>query len=293
MNRRTFRNLLDAHALLFACAMLLTGCAASRRVDPSKPRAEAPYPVVLAPSEERSRAAERGWEHLLAEQGITTSAPAPTFHPTTATLSALPASLSAPLRLPQVGGGDGKEPTDEETRESLRRFLERVDVVLGVQSSQLSLVEFEKTEGTLTRAVYQQNPFEFPLRGNYGRVEVSFDNERRVVSLSSTAIPEIERLRRAFAGVQQDRLSAEKALAAINGRAITYTDAAGNTQTRTVAAQGETSVRELVVYPLPSKADPLVLQLHVAWEVAVGGGTPLYVYVDAVSGEVIAVAPNV
>jgi hypothetical protein len=57
-----------------------------------------------------------------------------------------------------------------------------------------------------------------------------------------------------------------------------------------VGAQGQTSVRELVVLPVRAPADAATLELRVAWEVAVGGGgSPLLVYVDAVTGEQISV----
>jgi hypothetical protein len=291
MNEHLFRLLPHTLARIFVCmalAFVASSCAASRGIDPSKPRAEAPYPVKLSPSDDRVKAARDAWTRLLSEQGVA-NPPAATFHPITATIISLPSALSAPLRLPSVGGAEGKEPSDEEMREALRRFLATAGGVLGVQPAELSLVAYDDAGSGLTRAVYRQTPFEFPLRGEFGRVEITFTPDRRITSLSSTAIPEVERLRRAFAALQQDRLNAEKAAAAINGRALTYTDAAGNAQTRNVAAQGETAVRELVVYPVPSKTEPETIELYLAWEVAIGGGPPLFVYVDAFTGGQIAV----
>ena len=288
MNEHLFRLPLHALARAIACAALAfaaTGCAASRGIDPTKPRAEAPYPVKLSPGAERDRFAREAWTRLLSDQGIA-NPPAATFHPITATISSLPSTLASPLRLASVGG---EKPSGEEMREALRRFLATASGVLGVQPSELSLVAYEDAGGGLTRTVYRQTPFEFPLRGPFGRVEITFTPDRRITSLSSTAIPEVERLRRAFAGLPQDRLTSEAAAAAVNGRTLTYIDAAGNAQTRTVAAQGGTAVRELVIYPVASKTEPETIELHLAWEVAVGGGTPLIVYVDAFTGKQIAV----
>lgn len=281
-----------SHALVLAvvCAALATlfaGCAAaSRGVDPSKPQPGAPYPATLSASEERAKAARDAWARLLADQGLT-GHPTPELRPITATLTALPsAPAAASLRLPRVGGEDGKEPTEEETREALRRFLAGAATPLGALPSELSLVSYESAPGGLKRAVYQQNPFEYPLRGGFGRVEITLTADRRVANLSSTAIPDAERLRRALALAPQDRITSEKAAASLAGRTLTFTDAAGNAQMRAVASQGETSARELVVYPLQAERDPTTLELHLAWEIAVGGaaGKPLLVYVDAVTG---------
>jgi hypothetical protein len=266
------------------------GCAAaSRGADPSQPRSESPYPVTLAASEERAKAAGDAWARLLAERGAGTPAP-PEWQPITATLRALPQASGPALLLPRVGGEEGQAPTGEETREALRRFLADAAPLLGVLPAELSLVAYDDAGGGLKRATYQQNPFIYPLRGGYGRVEVTFADDRRVVGLSSTAIPGAEGLRRALAAAfAPSKVTAEQAAAAISGRTLTYSDAAGNTQTRQVGAQGQTSVRELVVLPALSKTDAGTLELRIAWEVAVGGGAPLLAYVDAVTGEQVAV----
>lgn len=271
-----------------ALALLASACAGSRGVDPAKPSAGAPYPVTLTASAERERATREAWGRLLAEQGVT-SPPAPELQPITATLAAIPAALSAPLRLPRVGE-PGKEVGEEETRESLRRFLASAAPLLGVAPAELSLEAYGDAGGGATRAVYRQTPFEFPLRGDYGRVEITFAPDLRVLRLSSSAVPEVERLRRAFAALQQDRLTADKAAATLTGRAVTFLDPSGNVRTRTVA-QGEAQTREIVVYPVLSASDPSTLELHLAWEVLAAGPAPLIVYIDAFSGEQLAARP--
>lgn len=293
MGRLSLRREPRPLARAFVCAFLaaaVCGCAAaSRGADPSKPRSESLYPVTLAASEERVKAAGDAWARLAGERGAATPAQ-PEWQPITATLRALPQAAGPPLLLPRVGGEDGKGQTDEETREALRRFLASAAPMLGVLPAELSLVAYDDAGGRLKRATYQQNPFLYPLRGGYGRVEVTFADDRRVVGLSSTAIPGAEGLRRALAAAfAPSKVTAEQAAASISGRTLSYADAAGNTQTRDVGAQGQTSVRELVVLPVRSKTDAGMLELRVAWEIAVGGGAPLLVYVDAVTGEQVAV----
>ncbi|HEX7177639.1 MAG TPA: hypothetical protein VF240_20440 [Pyrinomonadaceae bacterium] len=293
MSRRTLRREPRALARAFVCALLaatVCGCAAaSRGADPSQPRSESSYPITLAASEERAKAAGDAWARLAGERGVATP-PQPEWQPITATLRALPQASGPPLLLPRIGGEEGKAPTDEETREALRRFIAGAAPLLGVVPAELSLIAYDDAGGPLKRATYQQNPFLYPMRGGYGRVEVTFAEDRRVVGLSSTAIPGAEGLRRVLAAsFASSKITAERAVASIAGRTLTYADAAGDTQTREVGAQGQTSVRELVVLPVRSKTDAGTLELRVAWEVAVGGGAPLLVYVDAITGEQVAV----
>lgn len=293
MNRQRIK--LSARAFALACALVsLTLAAAAcggatRGVDPTAPRAEGPpYPVLLARSEERNLAARNAWARIAKDQGENAAPLAPAFMPVTDTLEALPSG--AALRLPQVGG---ENPSEEEMRESLRRFLTDAATILGAHPSNLSLVVYEDWGEERTRAVYEQIPFAYPLRGPYGRVEVAFTKDRRIVALSSTAIPDVERLRRAFAALPiESRIAAERAVASINGRALVYADANGEMQARGVAAQGDAVARELVVYPVRSNSDPATLRLHLAWEVFVAGDPPVNVYVDAYTGERIAAVPS-
>jgi hypothetical protein len=143
-------------------------------------------------------------------------------------------------------------------------------------------------ENGVKQARYQQSPFIYPLRGGYGVLEISFTPDRRVLRLTSTAIPDTERLRRALTNVRQ-LVTAEQAATRLANRSVTYRDVAGAEQSYLIPPTTEASVRELVVYPLRPVAEPAALALHLAWEVAVDRqGTPLLVYVDAVTGEIIA-----
>lgn len=276
-----------------ALALLLPACAAATRPATERPRADAPpYPVVLAGSEERAASALANWKTVVGEQAAAI-APAPELQPVTATLKSLPATLSTPPSLPTVIITDDKQQSEEETRESLRRFISTAAPLLGVNPQQLSLVDVsDAPSGSLVvggakTARYQQNPFQYPLRNGFGVVQITFTTDGRVVALSSTAIPDTERLSRALAAVRPT-LAADKAVASLSNRAVTFTDRGGNQQTRTVAQSETVTARELVVFPV-RRADAATLELHVAWEVGVGGtDAPLLVYLDALTGEQLA-----
>jgi hypothetical protein len=274
-----------------ATAFMLGACAsAARPADAGRPRGnEPPKFAVLAASDERQAAALANWKSVVGEQAAAAS-PTPDLRPVTATLVALPAGLRDFPRLPLVVAGDANSRTEEETRESLRRFLATAAPMLGIDLKHVSLVNITDAEaGAGTRhAFYRQNPFAYPLRNGYGLIEVDFTPDLRVVGLSSTAVPDAERLGRTLATVPKT-LTAAQAIAALSNRAVTYTDGSGAQQTRTVNQLDATAARQLVVYPLRrDTADAAALELHVAWEVAADtSNAPLLVYVDAASGEVL------
>jgi hypothetical protein len=284
-----------ALALAWACGAC---AAASRKPDAARPAAAEPTNVTLEADDDRRERALAAWAALAHEAGLAVPPPAPELRPVTATLGAMPQAAVGRLKLPLVeirGAGPGARPTkeneDEALHESLRRFITSARDLLGVSLDQLSLVGV-RDEGTARVAAYEQRPFRRPLRNGYGRVEVRFAPDRSVLGLSSTAIPEADRLARALGQLRQREMTADQAAARIKGRAFTYTDAAGATRTRTVAANDAASVRDLVIYPVPRPGDPNALDLHAAWEVAVGGAGGVLAYVDAVTGEIIAAAPD-
>jgi hypothetical protein len=283
--------------LLTTFALALSACtSAARPASAERPRAnEPPRFAVLASSEERRAAALANWTMVLASQtGV--AAPTPELRPVTETLASLPTGLRDFPRLPLVIVKDEKTQTEEETRESLRRFLQTAAPMLGVDLKQLSLVRISDEPsggGGARRALYQQNPFAYPLRNGYGVIEVTFTPDLRVSGLSSTALPDTEQLGRTLASVPLT-LSAAQATAALANRPFSYTDRAGAQQTRTVTQAEPTAARQLVIFPIRRDAAPETLELHVAWEVAVGGPeSTLLVYVDAATGEVLGASQGV
>jgi hypothetical protein len=283
--------------LLTTFALALSACAsAARPASAERPRAnEPPRFAVLAASDERRAAALANWKTVLASQ-TGAAAPTPELRPVTETLASLPTGLRDYPRLPLVIVKDEKTQTEEETRESLRRFLQTAAPMLGVDLKQLSLVRISDEPsggGGARRALYQQNPFAYPLRNGYGVVEVTFTPDLRVLGLSSTGLPDAEQLGRTLASVPLT-LSAAQATAALSNRPFSYTDRAGAQQTRTVTQAEPAAARQLVIFPIRRDAAPETLELHVAWEVAVGGPeSTLLVYVDAATGEVLGAGQGV
>ncbi|MFL6229964.1 MAG: hypothetical protein ACJ741_14420 [Pyrinomonadaceae bacterium] len=277
-----------------ALACLYTGCAAgSRSPDPTRPRAgEQPYPVIFAADNDRRARALGNWATLANASGLAAGATAPELQPITATLRSLPANAAGALRLPLVeikttDKAATKASADEATRESLRRFITSVRDLLGVSLDALSLVDIREEAGARV-ALYQQAPFRFPLRGGYGRVEIRFAPDRTVLALSSTAIPDSTQLSRAIFTARSLAMPADQVAPKLAGRTFTLNTTAGAAETRTIATGETINVRELVVYPTARANDPNTLDLHLAWETAVGAEGDIIVYVDAVTGEVLA-----
>ena len=283
LKQRTLRG-----AAAAALALLLGACAAATRPPGAgRPGAnEPPKFAALAASDERRAGALVDWKTIVGDQAA--ASPTPELQPVTATLKSLPPNLQTPPRMPLVVLGDKKAQTEEETRESLRRFIATSAPLLGVTPQELSLVEVKDAAGGAKTARYQQNPFSYPLRNGYGVVEVTFTPDLRVVGLSSTAIPDSEQLRRSLAAVKPT-LDGGKAAAVLANRAIIFNDRNGVRQTHTVTQADAATARELVIFPVLRAEGAGTLELHVAWEVAVGGPeSPPLVYVDAVTGDVLA-----
>ncbi len=276
-------------AVLTLCALAFGACAAARGPDATRPRANEPaYPLILAASAERREQALGAWQALTQEQGLA-SAPQPELQTVTATISALPQGIT--LRLPKVEiASNAAESKDEATREALRRFITSAAPLLGVAAQDLSLVETKDAPDGTTLARYRQNPFPYPLRAEFGLIEIHFTADGHISALSSTALPDTERLARALTA-QTQKLTAKDAETRVKGRAFSYPGISNSTLSYTVGPDEVVKARELVIYPQRRANDPAVLELHLAWELAVGrGDAPFLIYVDAVTGDIIAAA---
>ena len=276
-------------AVFVTLSFMLGACAsAARPAGAERPRgSDKPRFAVLTASDERRTAVLANWKAVVGEQAATVS-PTPELRPVTATLATLPAGLRDLPRLPLVVAGDPQKRTEEETRESLRRFLSTAAPLLGIDLKHVSLVEVSDAAAPsgARRALYRQNSFAYPLRGGgYGNIEVTFTSDLRVVGLNSTAVPDAERLGRTLAAVPKT-VTAAQAAAALANRTVTYTDRSGAQQTRTLTQPDPTAARQLAIFPIRrDAADSTALELHVAWEVA--ADPTLLVYVDAATGEVL------
>lgn len=258
-----------------------SSCAPLQPPSADAPRGEAAYPFVITEDPQRRQAALAAASQLFQPS----TSESPRLQPVTATIESLPSGFQ--LYLPKLGVAPVM--TEEETRESLRRFLRDWSGLIGADPARLSLVErVDAPDGTRI-ANYEQRPFRYPIRGRFGKVHIRFSTDRRVLNLSSTSIPNAERLQPAIAAMVP-KLAAEDAMTQVRDKLITYTNASGIQSTFNVPSAGEVKARDLVLYILPSGTNANSLEFHLAWEIDVSGAPVKKVYLDAVSGEVVAAA---
>jgi hypothetical protein len=273
-------------ALFIIATVLVTGaCAALQPIDANGPRANAPaYPVGLADPTARLEEASVAWYQVSQHYGVQGKTDA-NLNPYTGTLQALPPN-STSIVLPDVG--TEPEKTEEQTRESLRRFIAEWRQLIGAEPGQLSLVERTDEPSGVKLARYEQRPFRYPLRGEFGQLLIRFQPDRHVVSLSSSCIPNAERIQAALNALTPV-INAEQAVEHVRTQSSVASDPGGRQQTFTIPSNAALTARQLVVYARPSPDQSKGLQLHLAWEVEVTNGPMKMVYLDAISDQVIAV----
>lgn len=266
-------------AFVLAVVLFSVACAAFRPTDPTGPTTDVRlYPIGLADPAARLEEASLAWYQLSQHHGLPARTPV-NLDPHTATLQSLPANLTTPIYLPKVGD---TEQTEEQTRESLRRFIVEWQRLIGAEPDELSLVERVDEPSGIKLARYEQRPFRYPLRGGYGNLTIRFRNDRQVVALSSNCLPNAERLQSTLASVNP-QITGEDAVNALKAQPITT-----GQQTITLPANAVLEPRQLVVYALPPTGQTGGLELHLAWEINVSNGPVKTIYFDAVSSQVIA-----
>jgi hypothetical protein len=274
-------------ALIVVLSLAAGACAAFQPTDVNGPRSNAPqYPIALSDVGPRLEDASLAWAQLSQRYGLPGKTEA-NLRPDTATIQSLPANLSAPIYLPKVAAK--ATPTEEETRESLRRFIVEWQRLIGAEPDQLSLVERTDEPSGIKVARYEQRPFRYPLRGGFGNLLIRFRSDGQLVEFSSNCIPNADRLQATLAGLTP-KVASEDAVNHIKTQTVTITDVNGNQRTVSLPANATVEARQLVVYAQPSKDPPSGLQLRVAWEIDVTNGPINKVYLDAISDEVIAVS---
>ena len=260
--------------LCFVLMLSMLGCAAFQPTDANGPRSNAPsYPIALTDLGSRIEETSLAWYQLSQRYGIQGKTEA-NLHPYTATLQSLPANLSTSISLPKVG--PQTNPTEEDIRESLRRFIVEWQQLIGAQPNELSLVERIDEPSGVKVARYEQRPFRYPLRGQFGSLVIRFRNDWQLVGLSSSCIPHADRLQGPLASLTP-KLTGEQAADRIKTQ-----------QTLTLPATATVEARELVVYAEPAKDPPSGLQIRLAWEIDVTNAPIKKVYLDAISEEIIA-----
>lgn len=272
--------------LFLALALAAGGCASLQPPGVTGPKAnERVYPLLFTEDSQRREGSLLALNQLIQPTGNPETF-APDLQPITATIKSLPANPVRPLMLPKVG----TEPAmnEDETREALRRFIRDSRELIGSDPVKLSLVErLDQPDGSKL-AIYQQRPFRYPIRGNYGRLEIRFTADRRVTNISSTCIPQADRIQAAFAALNV-RPKFEDAIKKIRETGLLYTDKTGTAQTLKIPAATEIYTRGLVIYVLQSTSQPDTLEFHLAWEIDLGNASIKVAYVDALNLETIAV----
>lgn len=272
---------------VLAATLAVGACAVLQPPDANGPRSNvSPYPIGLVDETARLEEASLAWYQLSKRYGLPEKTQA-TLHPYTATLQSLPANLSTSILLPKVGSEASQ--TEEEAREALRRFIVEWRQLIGSDPDHLSLVERTDEASGVKIARYEQRPFRYPLRGEYGNLIIRFRSDRRLVGLSSNCIPDAARLQAALAGLTP-KVTWEEAAKHVKSSPITITDAAGRQQTFTLPPTAVAEVRQLVVYALPSPNQTNGLELHLAWEIDIANGPIKAIYLDAIADQVIASA---
>lgn len=271
-----------------AALVLMAGCSTLQPPDPNGPRSTAPpYPIVLLDDSAQQEDALLAWRQVAQRYSVASSSEI-ALNPLTATVRALPANLATPILLPKVGIGATQ--TEEETRESLRRFIDEWRLLIGAEPNQLSLVERVDESANVKVARYEQRPFRYPLRGGYGQLLIRFNNSRQVLELSSNCLRNTDRLQTAIANLSA-QVTPEDAVSHIRGKSFNLPTSSGQQQTFTLSANEVAQVGELVIFALPSQTQRDVMELHLAWEIHTPNSSVKKVYLDAVSDEVIAALP--
>ena len=269
--------------LILTLAVLTTGaCAAFQPTDANGPAANRPqYPIALSDVGARLEEASVAWYQLSQRYGLPGKTEA-NLQPYTGTLESLPANLPAPMYLPKVGSQT--EPTEEDTRESLRRFIVEWQTLIGAEPNQLSLVERTDEPSGVKVARYEQRPFRYPLRGGFGSLVIRFRSNGQLVGFSSNCIPNADRLQAALNALTA-AVTAEQAVNHVKTQPL---NAAGQQQVASLPANAKVEARQLVVYAQPSKDPPSGLEIRLAWEIEVTNAPISKVYLDALSDEIIA-----
>lgn len=266
-----------------ALALSALGCAAFQPTDPNGPRSNAPsYPIALSDVGSRLEETSLAWYQLSQRYGIPGRTEA-NLHPYTATVQSLPANLAAPIYLPKVG--PQTNPTEDDIRESLRRFIVEWQQLIGAEPNELSLVERTDEPSGVKVARYEQRPFRYPLRGPFGSLVIQFRNDWQLVELSSSCIPHADQLQAAIAGFTP-KLTADQAVNRIKTQPLT--DPSNRQQNLTLPANATVEARELVVFARPANDPPSGLEIRLAWEIDISNGPIKKVYLDAISEQIIA-----
>jgi hypothetical protein len=271
--------------IVFVSALVFSSCAALQPPNVTGPRgANSLYPILLIEDAHRKEATLAALNRLGQLSGKSNGTQ-PQLQPVTGTILGLSDQASRSLFLPKVGAGATMN--EEETRESLRRFIRAWQELIGSDPAKLSLIERTDQPDGSKLASYQQRPFRYPIRGNYGKLEIHFTSDRRVLNLTSSCIPDADRIQSAISALNL-RPRSEETLQKLRAKGLTYVNAQGNEQTFAIPSSSEMTARQMTFYILPAKDQPDALEFHLAWEIEFTNAPVKLAYVDALNGEVLA-----
>jgi hypothetical protein len=264
------RRLCTAAAILTA-TFALAGCAALQPPSTGGPAENvARYPLLLTEDSHRKEAITVALNRLTLQPGTSDSRLAQ-LQPITGTILDFSPAAGRNLYLPKLGASAVM--SEEEIRESLRRFIKEWQELIGADPAKLSLVARVDQPDGAKLASYEQRPFRYPIRGNYGKLQIRFTADRRLLNVTSTCIPDAERI--------------QTALAALTVR-VKAADAIQGSQLKlNLPANARVNPRGLVTYILPAKDRPDALEFHLAWELELENGPVSLAYIDAISGNLI------
>jgi hypothetical protein len=272
-------------APLLATAAALASCAALQPPSATGPRGNEPlYPILFTADSHRKESIAVALKRLAVQAGNSNPTEAQ-LQPVTATILNISPKANGNLYLAKVGATAVM--TEEETRESLRRFIKEWQELIGADPSKLSLVERVDQPDGSKLANYEQRPFRYPIRGNYGRLQIRFNVERRVLNLTSSCIPDADRIQTALAALSV-HLKAEDAVQLLRENGVAYSDPQGTRLNFKVPAASEITPRGLVTYILASKETPDALEFHLAWEMELSNAPIKIAFIDAITGETVA-----
>ena len=270
-------------AVLLICA-LCAACATPGQVGVKTPQNKLPdYPPVIEVTPARQQASEAAWRALAQEHQL----PETTRYdgdPVLLTPRALPAAAAGRIQISRKNA----PLTDLEFKEALRHFIELHARLLGIDAGDTSIGQPELSlvtlshEGALTRVVYQQRSFLYPLAEGYGTLEFVLSKTGSLLQWHSSLLPKVALPARPT--VEADSLPAR-----FVKREFTYSNVAGQPMRYQVERADEVFVKEAVVYPRVTGARATI---HLAYPVVVGLGTTWTIYVDAMTGEELGVKAN-
>src|ERR1051325_9574648 len=268
--------------IVLVSAFVLAGCAAMQPPNATGPMAPSLYPVLLTEDNQRRDSVQVALNRLSSEM---MTAAVPQLQPVTGTILKL--APQGPLYLPKVGSGAVM--SEEETRESLRRFIKEWQQLIGSDPAKLSLVNrIDQPDGTKL-AVYEQRPFRYPIRGGYGKLEIKFTNDRRIVDLVSSCIPDADQIQSSISALTL-RPKVEDALQKLQHQTVNAIDARGNKVSFPLPASSEITPRMLTTFVMPAKDRTDALEFHLAWELELSNAPVKLIYVDAVTGDIVGTA---